>query len=174
MTKTDIPLSIIVAVAENNAIGKDNQLLWHLSGDLRRFKKITSGHTVIMGKKTFESLPVRPLPGRVNIVISDDPSDHFEGCVMARSLEGILDHCDPVEENFIIGGGSVYRQFFKTVQKLYLTRVHAMFDADTFFPDICSDEWELIECEHQCKGEKDDFSYSFLTYQRKSNNDTVR
>jgi len=101
-------ISIIVAIADNNAIGKDNQLLWHLSEDLRRFKRLTTGHTVVMGKKTFESLPFRPLKNRRNIVLSDARGEEINGCEMAYSIEEAMDMMDEGKENFIIGGGSVY------------------------------------------------------------------
>jgi dihydrofolate reductase len=161
------PIAIIVAIAENNAIGKENRLLWHIGDDLKRFRKITTGHTVIMGKKTYESLPLRPLPSRVNIVLSDDPSDNYEGCVMVRSVGEVMDHCRADQENFIIGGGSVYRQFLPLARRLYVTRVHAIFDADTFFPDIPLDVWQITEYEHHCKPDDGDYSYSFINYQRK-------
>lgn len=163
--KTDI--SIIVAVAENNAIGKDNKLLWHLSDDLKRFKKLTTGRTVIMGRKTYESLPVRPLPNRRNVVISDIPGDEIEGCLMAYSIEDALKLCDPERENFIIGGGSIYRQFMKHANKLYITKVHHIFDADTFFPEISNSEWELIEETEHSPDEKNPYPYSFLIFKRR-------
>src|SRR5664279_2884229 len=100
-------ISIIVAVAQNNAIGKDNKLLWHISEDLKRFKRLTSGNTVVMGKNTFYSLPIRPLPNRTNIVITDVPGETIEGCVMAYSIEDAIEKCESVNENFIIGGGSI-------------------------------------------------------------------
>ena len=103
-------LSIIVAIAENYAIGKDNQLLWHISDDLKRFKRLTSGHTVIMGRNTWLSLPRRPLPNRNNIVITDNPQDCFENCNMVDSIDAALAECQPGEECFIMGGASIYRQ----------------------------------------------------------------
>ncbi len=159
-------ISIIVAIAENNAIGKDNRLLWHISEDLKRFKRITTGKTVIMGKNTFTSLPNGALPKRKNIVISDNTNDRFEGCTMAWSIEDALEKCDD-NESFIIGGGSIYKQFLQLANKLYLTRVHKNFDADTFFPEINTNEWnevEHINCEYD---EKAGVSYSFITYIRK-------
>lgn len=160
-------ISIIVAVAENNAIGKDNDLLWHISDDLKRFKKITTGHKIIMGKNTFLSLPVRPLPNRTSIVITDDPSDDFKGCIMAYSIEDAMAKCDEDEECFIIGGGSVYRQFLPLASKLYLTKVKRSYDADTFFPEVKSDEWELIEQEDHIDQENNSLPFSFRTYIRK-------
>ncbi len=160
-------ISIIVAVAQNWAIGKDNDLLWHISKDLKRFKKITEGHPVFMGKKTFESLPKAPLPNRTNIVITDDKNDHFEGCVTVFSIEDALEHCNEVSESFIIGGGSIYKQFLPFASKLYLTKVHQDFEADTFFPEINEDEWELIESIDVDDDPQNPFNYSFLTYARK-------
>ena len=160
-------ISIIVAIAENNAIGKNNELLWHISEDLKRFKRLTIGHKVIMGKNTFLSLPNRPLPDRTNIVISDDPNDRFEGCEMAYSISEAMEMCHPEEECFVIGGGMIYRQFLEYASKLYLTQVFKTFDADTFFPDIYYDEWEVIERETHPPDDKNDFAYAFITYQRK-------
>ena len=157
-------ISIIVAIAANNAIGKDNQLLWHISNDLKRFKKITQGHPVIMGKKTFESLPKAPLPNRTNIVITDDPNETFEGCITVYSIDEALEHCDKQEESFIIGGGSIYRQFMPHASKLYITKVHKDYDADTFFPEIKEKEWKLVEKEEVNDDPQNDFTYSFLTY----------
>ena len=160
-------ISIIVAVAENNAIGKDNDLLWHISDDLKRFKKITSGHKIIMGKNTFLSLPIRPLPNRTSIVITDDMSDNYEGCIMAYSIEDAMTKCDEDEECFIIGGGSIYKQFMPLADKLYLTKVGRNYEADTFFPDIRSDEWELIEQEDHIDQENNELPFSFQTYIRR-------
>ena len=160
-------ISIIVAIAENYAIGKDNKLLWHISDDLKRFKRITTGHTLIMGKKTFKSLPGGPLPDRKNIVISDDKNDKFDDCIMAYSINDALDKCDDDKENFIIGGGTIYAQFLKYATKLYITRVHKSFDADTFFPELNYSEWIEIEREIHPENEKNSLSYSFITYKRK-------
>ncbi len=159
-----IKISIIVAIAENFAIGKNNQLLWHIPNDLKRFKKITSGHTVIMGKKTYESLPVHPLPNRRNIVISDNLNDRYEGCIMAFSINEAIELCDKNNENFIIGGGSVYKQFLPYAVKLYLTVVHKNFEADIFFPPVNFNEWKEIERTEKIYDKKNDFSYSFVTY----------
>lgn len=159
-------ISIIVAIARNHAIGKDNQLLWHISADLQRFKKITSGHQVIMGKLTYLSLPVRPLPNRKNIVITDNPDESFEGSITVNSISEALEYCHENEESFIIGGGSVYRQFMPYATKLYLTLVDKDFEADTFFPEIDYSQWQLIEKEDHFPDNKNDFAYSFLIYQK--------
>jgi len=160
-------ISIIVAVAENYAIGKNNDLLWHISGDMKRFKALTIGHTVIMGKRTWESLPKRPLPGRTNIVITDDPSDHFDGCIMAWSIENALNKCNPQDESFIIGGASVYREFLPFTDRLYLTKVNKPFDADVFFPQINFEEWVLKLKEDYPPDDENDFSYTYMIYDRK-------
>jgi len=160
-------LSIIVAIAENLVIGKDNDLLWHIPEDLKRFKKITGGHTIIMGKRTFYSLPKRPLPNRRSVVISDIPGECIEGCVMAYSIDDAVAKCDPAEENFIIGGASVYRQFLPLSDRLYLTRVHKPFEGDVFFPDINPEEWSLISREDFSEDESLGFSYSYENLERK-------
>ena len=160
-------ISIIVVIAENNAIGLNNKLLAYVPGDLKRFKEITSGHTVIMGKNTYFSLPKRPLPNRRNIVISDNKEDNFENCIMAYSIEEALEKCDKEKENFIMGGASIYSQFLQYTDKLYLTKVDKSYEADTFFPQINYDEWELIEQEDIAPGDKCDFSFSYLTYVKK-------
>jgi dihydrofolate reductase len=157
-------ISIIVAIAENFAIGKDNDLLWHISNDLKRFKRITSGHNVIMGRNTYLSLPFRPLKNRTNIVITDHRDETFEGCITVYSIDEALEYCNESEESFIIGGGAVYRQFLPLANKLYLTMVHKKFDADIFFPEIDFSEWKLIEKEDHGPEGENDFSYSFLTY----------
>jgi dihydrofolate reductase len=159
-------ISIIVAIAQNNAIGKNNDLLWHIPEDMKRFKQITTGHKIIMGKRTYESLPFRPLKNRTNIVISDIPGDQYEGCLMAYSIEEAMQHCAPDEECFIIGGGIVYRQFLPLADKLYITRVDKSFDADIFFPEIDPDKWEETGRE-EGSGDGLDFTYSFITYQRR-------
>ena len=159
-------ISIIVAVAQNNAIGKDNKLLWHLSGDLKRFKQLTTGNTIVMGENTFYSLPVRPLQNRTNIVISHIPGKKIEGCTVVNTIEDAIKFCDDEKENFIIGGASVYNQFLNIANKLYLTKINKDFDADCFFPEIDFSQWNLIS-KNDCEpDEKNDFSYSYLIYKR--------
>jgi len=160
-------ISIIVAIAENMAIGKNNDLLWHIPEDLKRFKRITSGHTVIMGKRTFFSLPRRPLPNRRNIVITDMEGEEIEGCEMAYSIEDVISKCDPLEENFIIGGASVYKQFLPHAGRLYLTRVHKSYDGDVFFPEIDYSQWKLNSKEDFPGDEINDFAWSNEIYERK-------
>lgn len=162
------PISIIVAIAENNAIGKDNQLLWHLPEDLKRFKRITEGHKIIMGKNTYYSLPKRPLLKRTNVILTDKPGEQIDDCVMTYSIEDVISICDTDKENFIIGGGSVYRQFLPIAQTLYITKVHESFEADIFFPPIDPVIWEVISIENHLKDDKHPYDYSFVTYKRKS------
>ena len=159
-------ISIIVAIAKNNAIGKNNDLLWHIPNDLKRFKKLTSGHNIIMGKKTYQSLPFRPLPNRTNIVITDIAGEVIEGCKMAYSINDAVELMDKENENFIIGGGSVYKQFLPVADKLYLTIVHKDFDADIFFPEINFDEWEKIEEVFVNDDDSVPFDYSYLTLKK--------
>ncbi|RLD64422.1 MAG: dihydrofolate reductase [Bacteroidetes bacterium] len=160
-------ISIIVAIAENYAIGKDNELLWHISDDLKRFKKLTSGHTVIMGQNTFDSLPNGALPNRKNIVISFNKDLKIPGCIMAYSIEDAIKKCDTNEEVFVIGGGSIYKQFLEIADKIYLTLVHENFEADTFFPKIDSNKWSIIEQDDFIADDKSKYAYSFITYVKK-------
>ncbi len=153
-------ISIIVAVAENMAIGLDNKLLWKLSDDLKRFKRFTTGHTVLMGRNTYLSLPNGALPHRKNIVITDKQEDSFPGCAMAYSIEQALELTDG-DECFIMGGGMIYRQFLPVAGKLYLTTVHHSFEADTYFPEIDFSEWEEIETEHVDADEKNEYPHTF-------------
>lgn len=158
------PISIIVAIAQNNAIGKDNQLLWHIPADLKRFKTLTTGHTIVMGKRTFESLPLRPLPNRRSVVITDILGEKIEGCTMAYSINDAIEQMDEEKENFIIGGGSVYRQFLPFANQLYLTIVKKDFDADTFFPEIDYSEWDIVEREDHLD---EDLPYFYINLKRK-------
>jgi len=159
-------ISIIVAIAENYAIGKNNDLLWHISEDMKLFKRITTGRTVVMGKRTFESLPRRPLPNRRNVVITDIPGERIGGCDMAYSMHEAIALCPKEEENFIIGGASVYKQFLPFTDRLYLTRVHKPFDGDVFFPEIDFSEWRLLSREDFPESDNNDFTYSFEVYDR--------
>ena len=158
------PISIIVAIASNNAIGKDNDLLWHISDDLKRFKRITSGHPVIMGRKTFDSLPFRPLPKRRNIVITNEHGLQIDGCEMAYSIEESIALMDEDKENFIIGGGTIYTQFMPLANKLYITKVHQDFEADIFFPEIDLTIWKLVENINMPPEKEGSFSFTYETY----------
>ncbi|MDL2314992.1 dihydrofolate reductase [Bacteroidales bacterium OttesenSCG-928-C19] len=159
-------LSIIVAIAENYAIGKNNDLLWHISDDLKRFKQITAGHTVIMGRNTWESLPFKPLPKRKNIVLTSNKSLQYEGAVMVHSYEEVFNELTPNEENFIMGGGKVYKDLFPYADKLYITWVYKPFDADTFFPEIDENEWKIVEKSETFHDEKSGLEYAYFTYER--------
>jgi len=166
LKKYDKKISIIVAIASNYAIGKDNDLLWHISKDLKRFKVLTEGHYIVMGKRTYFSLPKRPLPKRTSLIITDIQGEVIDNCLMAYSIEDAMNKMDSSKENFIIGGGSVYKQFMPLADKLYITRVHKDFDADTFFPKISLDEWKLISKVDVKDDDQNDFDYSFEEYIR--------
>jgi dihydrofolate reductase len=159
-------LSIIVAVSENNVVGRDNQLPWRLSADLKRLKSITMGHHLIMGRKTWESLG-RPLPGRTNVVITRDKNYIAEGGVVVHSLDEALRISANDEEAFIFGGGEIFRQALSHVDKIYLTKVHTTVKGDAFFPELKSSEWLEVSSENFKADEKNEFDYSFITYKRK-------
>jgi dihydrofolate reductase len=159
-------ISIIVAVAQNFAIGLNNDLLFHLPDDLKRFKRITTGKALIMGKRTFFSLPKAPLPNRRNIVITDIPGETFPGCETAYSIDEAIQLVINEPEAFIIGGGMIYRQFYPLAGKLYLTLVHKDMEADTFFPTIDFAEWQEIARE-DLFDELNGFHYSYLDLQWK-------
>lgn len=154
-------ISIIVAIAQNFAIGKNNELLFHLPNDLKRFKQITTGHPVIMGRKTLLSLPNGALPNRRNIVITDDPEEKFERCEMVFSIDEAIHSVNNEEEAFVIGGGMIYRQFYPFAGKLYLTLVHRDFDADVYFPEIDYSGWKE-QYREDLFDEKNGFNYSYL------------
>jgi len=160
-------ISIIVAIAENFAIGKNNDLLFHLPNDLKHFKEITTGKTIIMGRNTLLSLPKWPLPNRRHIVITDKPEDSFPGCEIVFSIEEAVDKVKNEPQAFVIGGGMIYRQFYPIAGKLFLTLVHKPFDADVFFPEINYKEWNEISRE-DFYDEKNDFNYSYLNLERKN------
>ncbi len=159
-------ISIIAAIGQNRELGKDNQLLWHIPGELPRFKRITSGHPIIMGRKTFESIG-RPLPNRTNIIITRDKqyaiNHNQEGIIIVDSLQEALDRAQSEpgsEEIFVIGGGQIFEQALPLVQRLYLTLVHASFDADTFFPSYEDLFTKVIEKEDHSS---EAYTYSFIT-----------
>ena len=159
-------ISIIVAIAENRAIGKDNKLLWHISGDLKRFKQLTTGHTLIMGRNTFLSLPNGALPRRRHIVISDIEGESFNACEMASSIDQAVSMAGSSDECFVIGGGMVYAQFLPMAGKLYLTRVHHSFEADTFFPEIDFTRWDTLSSEKVEAGENNQYAHTYTEYIR--------
>lgn len=164
MSKT---ISIIVAVAEDYGIGHENKLLAHLSADLKRFKQITQGHPVVMGRNTWFSLPNRPLPNRKNIVITNIPGEVFEGADTVYSIEEAIKKMPENEESFIIGGAMIYKQFYPLAHKLYLTRMHKKFPADTFFPEVEPKKWNVLERTVIEDDEKAGFTYSYETLERK-------
>lgn len=161
-------ISIIVAIAENYAIGKKGDLLCHMPTDMKHFKDITSGKTVMMGERTFFSLPKHPLPNRRNIVLTDVAGKTFEGAEAVYSIDEMVKCIQGEEEAFVIGGGMVYRQMMPLADKLYITHIHHSWeDADTFFPEIKESEWKLLNAEHHFADEKNPYNYTFATYGRR-------
>lgn len=160
-------LNIIVAVAQNGAIGKDNDLLWHISEDLKYFKRITLGSPIIMGRKTWESLPFKPLPKRENIVISSNKDYKLDNATVFHSLDEAVQYAKKFENCFIIGGGMIYNTILPFCDKLYITKVHKSFEADTFFPEIDTKIWELESESEMQKDEPSGLEFQFLVYKKK-------
>lgn len=158
-------ITIIAAAGENNELGKDNDLVWHLPDDFKRFKQLTTGHHIIMGRKTFESFP-KPLPNRTHVVITRNPDYKKEGAIVTNSMESALEIAKNDNEIFIIGGGEIYTLGLPFSDKIELTRVHANFDVDTYFPEIPKEDWELIEETYHKADDKHLHSFSYLTYLR--------
>ncbi|MBL6985557.1 MAG: dihydrofolate reductase [Methylobacter sp.] len=158
-------ISLIVAMASNRAIGLNNQMPWHLSADLKKFKKITMGSPILMGRKTYESIG-RPLPGRTNIIISRNSSYSQPGCLVFNDIDQALASCAEVEEVFVIGGADFYQAMLPVADTLYLTLIHQEFPGDTFFPEIDDEQW--IEVEREDIGDDPNvaFSYSFLKLEK--------
>ncbi|MDR2679841.1 MAG: dihydrofolate reductase [Tannerella sp.] len=160
-------ISIIVAIAENRAIGVNNGLPWRLPNDMKRFRELTTGHTVIMGRKTFESLPKGALPNRTNVVLTKNKNASFENCIVFNDLNEAL-QAYPAEEVFIIGGAGIYSQAIDLAGKLYVTSVHHSFEnADAFFPEINENEWIMTERENFPNDDKHLYPYTFQTYIKK-------
>lgn len=157
-------VTIVVAIAENYAIGKNNQLLWHMPADLKHFKQITSGHTVIMGRKTYDSVG-KPLPNRRNIIITRQEIT-IPGCEVVTSVEEALELCADEEEVFIVGGAEIYKLAMNKTDRIYLTIIHHSFDADTFFPEIDYMEWKEVSREDHTADEKHKYAYSFIKLER--------
>ncbi len=157
-------VSIIVAIGENHAIGKNNQLLWHMPNDLKHFKDITSGRTIIMGRKTFDSVG-KPLPRRRNIVVTRQDIT-IPGCEVVKSIEDGLALCKDEDEVFIGGGAEIYKLAMHLTNRIYLTIIHKSFDADTFFPEIDQTEWKEVKREDFEPDEKNPLPYSFITLER--------
>lgn len=159
---------MIAAAGEGNELGKDNDLLWHLPDDFRRFKKMTTGNRMIMGRKTFESFP-KPLRDRIHIIITRDQNYRVNhpDCIIVHSLEEALEKVGPGETPFIIGGGDIYALAMDVTDIIELTRVHARFEADAFFPEIDLNVWELVREEHHPADDRHAYSFTYLTYRRK-------
>ena len=162
-------LSIIVAKAQNNIIGKDNKLIWHLPEDLKHFKQVTTGHTIIMGRKTFESLG-RILPNRKHIVFSQNPDFKVsdENVEIVHSMLQIQEYIESKEENFVIGGAMIYNLLMPYVTKLYVTQIHKDFEGDAFFPRIDLDVWQEVSREKGLENEENNLDYDFVVYERKT------
>lgn len=167
-TKKNQSITIIAAADENNAIGKDNQLIWHLTEDLKRFKMLTNGHHIIMGRKTFESFP-KPLPNRTHVVVSRQSSYKVpDGVLVVGNLNEALDASRDDQKPYVIGGGDIYKQAIEFADIIELTRVHHTFeDADTFFPEIDNNIWKEISNKRFEADEDHNYAYSFITYKRK-------
>jgi len=163
-------ISLIVAASENNAIGKGGKLPWHLPDDLRRFKELTMGHPIIMGRKTHESIG-RALPNRRNIVITRQKGLILEGCDVVGSLKEALNAAQtpqPLVEVFVIGGGEIYQQALPLANKIYFTRVHAEVNGDTFFPEISKDKWEQVDAERHEADSENPYAFTFLVYEKRT------
>lgn len=159
-------ITIIAAIAENNALGKDNKLIWHLPADLIRFKKTTSNHHIIMGRKTYESLG-KPLPNRTNIIITRNKNFIAKGCIVVHSLKKAIEAAKEDKNPYILGGAEIYKQAIKIADKLDITFVHHKFEADAFFPEIDTNIWEETSREYNNANEKNKYNFSFVTYIKK-------
>ncbi|HHT22508.1 MAG TPA: dihydrofolate reductase [Bacteroidales bacterium] len=162
-------ISIIAAVADNYAIGKNNKLLWHLPADMKHFKDMTTGHAVVMGKRTFESLPNGSLPNRKNIVLTSIPEGNFDKYYEAVSLRDAIELCENEDEVYIIGGATIFKQAleYPGVDTMYITWVHEEFEADAFFPQFDKDEWKEVKRKRYEADEENPYAYSFCEYRRK-------
>ncbi|MGX1025001.1 dihydrofolate reductase [Psychroflexus sp. MBR-150] len=160
-------LIAIAAVGERNELGKDNQLLWHLPDDFKRFKALTSQHFIIMGRKTFESFP-KPLPHRTHIVITRQDNYPIKDCIVVKSIDEAIKIAKKQDKVFVIGGGEIYKQFMPYVDEIELTRVRGQFDADTYFPEINLNTWTLTQSKHHPKDDKHNYAFDYETYTRKS------
>ncbi len=159
-------ITLIAAASENNVLGKDNQLLWHLPDDFKRFKALTTGHHIIMGRKTFESFP-KPLPNRTHVIITRQQNYQAEGCIVVHSLEEALKKSPKSETVFIIGGGEIYHLALPFATSIELTRVHQKFEGDAFFPEFEQENWNLSFEEFHPKDEKHLFDFSYQTFTKK-------
>jgi dihydrofolate reductase len=157
---------MIAAVAENNALGKNNELVWHLPNDFKRFKALTTNHYIIMGRKTFESFP-KPLPNRTHLIITRQKDYNPEGCIVVDSIEKAIEVCPKNEDSYVIGGGEIYNLALPYADIIEITKVHHTFEADAFFPKISKSEWQLVEAETNLRDEKHLYDYTYETYIRK-------
>lgn len=162
-------ISAIVAMSQNRVIGRNNQLPWHMPADLKRFKTLTTGHTIVMGRKTYESIG-KPLPNRNNIILTRDPNYHATGCNIALNFEDILNQTkedqNSTNELFIIGGAQIYQQLLNFINRIYLTIIHHEFSGDTFFPEIDKQSWKELECIAHFADDANPYNYSFITLER--------
>ena len=165
MVKTK-EITIIAAVSENNVLGKNNKLIWHIPNDLKRFKKLTLGHSVIMGRKTFESI-AKPLPQRKNIILTRNKNYKAKGAVIAHNVKEALNFCENDNQPFIIGGGEIYKLFMSISNKIELTRIHKPYDGDAFFPEILEEKWKLVNSKKNYFNETKIINFSYLTYIKK-------
>ncbi|MAZ72351.1 MAG: diacylglycerol kinase [Flavobacteriaceae bacterium] len=159
-------ITIIAAAGQHNELGKDNDLVWHLPDDFKRFKQLTTGHYIIMGRKTFESFP-KPLPNRTHLVITRNKDYKKQGAVVVHSIDEALLKAASDPQPFIIGGGEIYTMGMEVADKIELTRVHGTFEADTFFPEIDKSQWDLIAEVSHPKDEKHTYSFTYETWVRK-------
>ncbi|MCC9165709.1 dihydrofolate reductase [Pontibacter harenae] len=160
-------LAIVVAVADNNVIGKNNQLIWHLPADLRHFKQLTMSHPMLMGRKTFESIG-KPLPGRTTIIITHQQDYQQEGCIVTHSVQEAIEQAKKLDETItVVGGAQIYKEILPQIDTVYLTRIHHTFEGDTFFPELNEQEWEEVSREDFAPNEKNKYSYSFIELKRK-------
>lgn len=164
--KIKMIISIIVAMDKNRVIGKDNKMPWHLSSDLKRFKQLTMGKPIIMGRKTFESIG-KPLPGRINIILTKDANYKQEGCIVVHSVDEALKFCEGNNEVMVIGGAKVYMLFLPMTKKIYLTLVDGEYEGDTYFPEIDMKKWEEVRIEEHFKDDNNPYSFSFIELGRK-------
>lgn len=160
-------ISLIVAMAENRVIGVDNRMPWHLSADLQRFRRITLGKPILMGRRTHQSIG-RPLPGRQNIVLTSDSGFVAAGCEVVHSLEAALGAANGADELMVIGGASLYRELLPRADRLYLTLIHHVFDGDTFFPEVDWSEWRESARQEVMDDQTSGLHYSFIDYARAS------
>ncbi len=157
---------MIAAAAENNALGKDGKIVWHLPNDYKRFRRLTTGHHIIMGRKTYESLQ-KPLPNRKHVIITRQKDYRAEDCIVVDTMQKALDACPKDEDSFIIGGGEIYTIGISFADKIELTRVHGTFEADAFFPEIKEEQWKLENSEFNEKDDSHNYEYTYQTFIRK-------